>query len=153
MSGTNFEIACLGDAPDVECVDLKTNGKLNLEISLLEDLPGDVPYALGRAERPKSPTTGTTVRSFFHDSVPQLVESLEKKLLSTYGSNTALVLRQVSIIWGPFEWGIVADEFRDEVLRGKEKHYGAGVWIICTDNSTWPASDTLFCLSESISDG
>ena len=145
---TSFQIDALGDAPDVVCIDPSSEKVLNLEISLLQDLPGDIPYALGRGSKPTSPTTGSTVVSFFKDSVEQLRASLQKKLLSSYGASTALVLRQVSPLWEPKEWALVADDFRQTVLQGSERNFGAGVWIICTDNSIWPAGDTLFCMSE-----
>ena len=144
--GCHFEIAKLGDSPDVECIDRETGNRLNLEISLIEDVPGDVTNSLGRGVQPKSPTTGTTVRAFFKDSVPRLIGSLEKKLLSSYGSDTALVLRQVSPLWGPYDWGIAVEDFRERVFQGRETNFGGGVWIVCTDSSTWPASDTLFCV-------
>ena len=143
-----FEIDQLGDTPDVVCSEPSTGRILNLEISLIEDLPGDIPYALGKGPKPLSPTTGSTVVSFTDDSVEQLRNSLEKKLLSSYGADTALVLRQVSPLWEPKEWALVAESFRQSVLQGRESNFGAGVWIICTDNSSWPAGDTLFCLSE-----
>ena len=145
---SSFEIDSLGDTPDVVCIEASSKRILNLEISLIEDLPGDIQYVLGRGSKPTSPTTGSTAVSFFEDSAVQLRASLEKKLLSSYGANTALVLRQVSLLWEPMEWASVADDFRQTVLRGREKNFGAGVWIICTDNSTWPTSDTLFCMSE-----
>lgn len=138
----------LSDTPDVECRDPATARNLFLEITLIEDVPRDVRYALGRGNQPISPSTRMALRSFFNDSVPELVQSLEKKLLSDYGSDTALVMRQVSPLWGPNEWAIAADQFREEVFRGREHNYGAGVWIICTDSSTWPASDALFCVHE-----
>ena len=147
---TNFVVDHLGETPDVYCIDHHTDKKLNLEITLLEDLPGEIKYVLGRGRKPISPTTKSTAVSFFDDSVEQLEHSLEKKLLSVYGPNTALVIIQVSILWEPKEWDMIADDFRKRVLMGKEQNYGAGVWIICTDNSTWPASDTLFCLSKPV---
>jgi len=147
---TNFVVDYLGDTPDVVCIDRANNNVLNLEISLIEDLPGDVKYVLGRGSKPTSPTTGTTAVSFTDDVVEQLRKSLEKKLLSSYGANTALVLRQVSPLWEPREWSTVADEFKVKVFAGSENNFGAGVWIICTDNSIRPASDTLFCLSSPV---
>ena len=146
--GTAFQIQELSDAPDVICFDNNLDKVLKLEISLLEDLPGDITYQLGKSGKPISPTTRTTAVSFWDDSMAQLQKLLESKLLSTYDSNTALVLRQVSIIWESKDWEVVAHRFRNGVLAGKENNYGKGVWIICTDNSTWPASNTLFCLSE-----
>lgn len=148
LYGTSYTIVELSDSPDVRCQDSSTGRKLELEITLLEDLPGEVAYVLGKARKPVSPTTGMTTVSFFDDSMSQLGSTLAKKLRSSYGKNTALVIKQVSPFWEPKEWEIVADRIRESLLKGKEGHYGAGVWIICTDTTTWPASDTLFCLSE-----
>lgn len=133
--GTSFQIQELSDTPDVVCFDEKRKKILNLEISLLEDLPGDVGYQLGRGREPNSPTTGTTVKSFYDDSLKQLQKSLENKLRSSYDSNTALVHRQESPLWKPKEWEVVAHRFRNGVLSDNENNYGQGIWIICTDNS------------------
>lgn len=148
--GTHLEIDYLSDAPDVVCIDRTDDKVLNLEISLIEDLLGDVKHILGRGPKPKSPVTGTTVVSFTEDAVERLNKSLEDKLLSSYGSSTALVLRQVSPLWEPHEWSMVADEIRDKVLAGRERNFSAGVWIICTDNFPWPSGDALFCLSQPV---
>jgi hypothetical protein len=147
---TNFRVKELRDTPDVLCVDPDTGEKLELEISIIEDLPGSIRHILRKGPKPKSPTTGTTVVSFNDDAVKQLRNSLSKKLLSVYGANTALVLYQSSILWDNWEWQTVAESFRSKVLKGKEANYGAGVWIICTDNSTFPAGNDLFCLSDPI---
>jgi len=90
------------------------------------------------------------VRTFYDDVAPQLSRALEEKLRSSYGSNTALVIRQVAPIWGPLEWQTVVDRVRKEVFRGRESNFGAGVWLICVNNSGWPAKDGLFCLSPGI---
>ena len=148
--GTNYEINELQDTPDVTCVDQNTGDFLELEITLLQGLPDEIKHVLGRDKKPISPTTGTTVVSY-DDILDQLKIRLDEKLLSSYGPNTALVLRQVSILWEPKEWKAVADQFREEILKGKEQYYGRGVWIICTDNDSWPVKDTLFCLSNPLS--
>jgi hypothetical protein len=54
------------------CIDQSTDTVLNLEISMIEDLPGDVRYALGSSQKPISPTAGTTVVNFDDDSVKQI---------------------------------------------------------------------------------
>jgi hypothetical protein len=148
--GTSFEIVELGESPDVICNDSVTRNYLYLEISLLEDLSDDIAYELGRGKKPISPTTKTTVVDFFKDVVPRVRERIEKKLLSSYGADTALVLRPVSILWEKMEWEWITPYLKSEVLKGKETHYGAGIWAICTDNTTWPASDALFCISPPI---
>jgi hypothetical protein len=144
--GTHFEISDLGESPDVACIDAQTGKPLYLEVTLLENRHGDIAYELGRGRKPISPTTKTTVVDFFKDVVPLLRDRLEKKLLASYGENTALVLRQVSILWEPMEWKLITPSLKDEILKGKEGHYGAGIWAICTDTTTWPASNALFCV-------
>jgi hypothetical protein len=147
LHNTHFEIQELREIPDVQCCDTETGKYLFLEIAMLENLPGEIAYGFGRAKKPISPTTKTDVVDFFADVVPQYRKCLEKKLLSTYGDNTALVLYQTSILWEPSDWEIIAPGFRKEILEGKETHFYAGVWVICTNNMTWPATDTLFCIS------
>jgi len=147
---THYVIQELSDTPDVICIDPDTGRRLELEISLLEDVPGDVAYILNRGPKPVSSSTQTVAASFSKDSVNQLESSLRKKLLSTYGADTALVLRQTSPLWEPKDWTSVAERFRIEILQGKERNFGAGVWIICADNSTWPSSEALFCLSDPV---
>ncbi len=146
--GTAFEVLKPGDAPDILCQDINTGAELGLEITLLEDLPGEIQHMLGRGRQPNSPTTGTSVRSFYDDVEPQLTRALEEKLLSAYGPSTALVIRQTAPIWGPNEWQTIVERVRKDTFRGRERNFGAGVWLICVDSSTWPASDALFCLSE-----
>ena len=147
IQAADFHVDSLGEAPDITCVDKNADRVLYLEISLLEDLPGEVAHVLGRGPKPTSPTTGTSVVSLFEDVAPNFRRRLQDKLLASYGRDTALVLRQVSPLWESLEWEIMAPRFRGEILKGKERNYGAGVWVICTDASTWPASDALFCLS------
>ena len=147
---TDFEIIEIRDTPDVYCKDPRTGSELFLEITLIEDLPGYIKHLKGLGQKPKSPSTRSTAISFFDDSVEQLRSSLEDKLLSKYRNNTALVIKQVSVLWENSDWDMVADNIRRDLLNGKEDNYGAGVWIICTDNTPWPATNDLFCLSEPI---
>lgn len=151
--GTHFKVSELSEAPDVVCKDAESGDILFLEVTLLENLKGNVAHELGRGNPPISPTTKTTVIDFFKDVVPCFRKQLEKKLLSSYGEKTALVLRQVSILWEPMEWEWIKPYFQAEILKGKESQFGAGIWVICTDNTTWPASETLFCISPPVSSG
>jgi len=145
--GTSYEIKALGEPPDVECIDHLSGKKLNLEVSLIEDLLYEIRYVLGRGAKPISPTTNSTVVSS-DDSIMQIKKSLKKKLLASYGKNTALVLRQVSPLWGPSAWEYFKKKLQEEDFFKYKRHFDAGVWVICTDHSTWPARDCLFCLSE-----
>ena len=148
--GSNFEIIEIRDTPDVFCKDSQSGTELFLEITLIEDLPGYIKYLKGKGEKPKSPSTRSTAISFFDDSVQQLRSSVKDKLLSKYGKNTALVIKQVSILWEKSDWEMVADKVRSDLLDGQEENYGAGVWIICTDNTTWPARNDLFILKKPV---
>jgi hypothetical protein len=82
-----------------------------------------------------------------------LVKALNKKLQSAYGTRTALVLYQVSPLWGSEEWAVIADLIREKVIRGKEGPYGAGIWMICDDNTVHPPRNDLVCLIKPIIDG
>ena len=50
--GTMFEVLKQGDAPDILCQDPNTGAELGLEITLLEDLPGEIKHILGRGRQP-----------------------------------------------------------------------------------------------------
>jgi hypothetical protein len=147
LHGTHFEIFELGESPDVICADSETDERLDLEISLLEDLPGDIAFGLGRSRKPNSPTTGTAVVDFFKDAVPNFQKQINKKLLAAYDDKTALVFRQVSILWDAREWSAILPLLKNEVLKGKEANFGAGIWVICTNNDKWPVDDDIFQLS------
>lgn len=144
---SHFEVVELGEVPDVICKDSRTGSTLNLEISLLEDMSGEIAYELGHRPKPISPTTGTSIIDLLHDVMPHWQDQIHKKLLAFYGKDTALVLRQVSILWESREWNFIAPLFREKILLGKETQYGAGVWVICNDHSTWPSSYSLVCIS------
>jgi len=46
---TTYKIVDHSDAPDIRCVDSDGN-KLNLEITMTEDQPGDIQALLGRSD-------------------------------------------------------------------------------------------------------
>ena len=146
--GTNYEIHQLVDPEDVICLDANTGNRLVIQTTILTDLEGDIPYMKGLKARPMSPTTNSFAVSF-NDTLRQLRIRLKEKYKSDFGPNAALVIFQFSPIWESLEWRVVAKIFREEdFFRGKEHLYDAGVWIICTDNSTFPAGYDLYCLNE-----
>jgi len=145
---TQFQIAELSDAPDVRCRDPQSGRFLALEISLLDDFPGWIEHALAGKPQRVSPHTGTTAVSFTEDVVPLFEQQIGRKLLSSYGAHTALVLFNTTALWGPSEWSFFKERYAPALLAGKENHYGGGVWIICTDLSSWPHKEALFCLAE-----
>ncbi len=144
-NGTNYEPVEIQDTPDVRCQDRSSQEILELEITLLEDRPDDVAYVLGRVEV-KDELSIARVIDFKRDVIPRLIERLEDKLLSAYGERTALLIRQVGPIWTVSDWQREAPAVASQVLAGREKHYGMGVWILCSNTSTIPISNDLFPL-------
>ena len=145
---TDFQIVEHSDTPDFKCRDPHTHRALDIEVSLLDDLPGWIEHVLTGKARPVSPHTGTTAVSFPEDVVPLFEQQIGRKLLSSYGANTALVLSNTTPLWSPLEWHLFKERYGPSLLAGKEHQYGAGIWVICTDSSAWPHNDVLFCLSE-----
>lgn len=112
--------------PDVICRDLNTGETLALEITLLEDIIGDIGWALGRLKLPQ-PTSGLPARSFDLDTLPRLIHSIIKKRHKDYGSNVALVIRQVFRI--PWDFEVELDNIRSMIKLGKNP-YDKGIWIL-----------------------
>jgi hypothetical protein len=144
---TAFSVVSQNETPDVHCKDRKTGQELELEISLLQNLPGEIAFILGRGNQPRSPTTETTAVSLFDDVYKELEKSLSKKLLSKYSEKTALVLRQTSILWSPEDWKLIARDIRNMVLKEREKNYGKGIWIITWNHKVMPTTQMLYRLS------
>jgi hypothetical protein len=128
----NFRIVKLRDIPDVECKDESTGERLFLEVTLLEDWEGDIRYIRNEGpRRTTSPDTGLPAISFKDDTIPKLKKRLEKKLRTNYGPNTALVIRQASILWTANSYQRYSREILSEVFRGRAVNYEAGVWVLC----------------------
>jgi hypothetical protein len=123
---SNFRIEKLFDSPDVICRDLNTGETLGLEITLLEDVLGDVGWALGRLKLPQ-PTSGLPARSFDLDTLPRLIHSIIKKRHKDYGSNVALVIRQVSRV--PWDFEFELDKIRS-MIKLLKNPYDKGIWIL-----------------------
>jgi hypothetical protein len=135
---TSFEIIALSDAPDVRCSDKSSGRVLNLEICVLEDVPGDARYRLGRGPKPATGLPGGA-RCFSSDTIPQLMERLKDKLAKRYGPSTALVVRQLAPIWDTADWERHLPD-TDWSLLGYEPHiFPEGIWIVCMK-----ADDALF---------
>lgn len=112
--------------PDVICRDLNTGETLALEITLLEDIYGDIGWALGRLKLPQ-PTSGLPARSFDLDTLPRLIHSIIKKRHKDYGSNVALIIRQVSRV--PWDFEVELDKIRS-VIKIEKNPYDKGIWIL-----------------------
>lgn len=147
--GTAFRVTQLAETPDVRCQDSSTGKRLYLEVTLLEDWEGDIQSILSGDEQ----TVMSPIISFEEDALPRLKKRLNKKLLASYGPDTALVIRQVSPLWSATDWRRYVRLIGDEVLEGREKNYGAGIWLLCNDTTSWPNQDDILCLSDVASTG
>ncbi|TKJ28560.1 MAG: hypothetical protein CEE40_11365 [Chloroflexi bacterium B3_Chlor] len=147
--GTAFRVTELAETPDVRCQDPSTGKKLYLEITLLADWEDDIRHLLGGEQD----LVVSPVISFEHDALPRLKQRLNKKLLASYGPGTALVIRQVSPLWSATDWRRYLPLIRNEVFKGREKNYGAGIWILWNDTSSSPSQDDILSLSEVTSMG
>lgn len=136
--GTDYQIVKLGDASDVCCQDSKGK-KLNLEITLTEDRPRDIQASLGRSrhrsaealaehnkrvsegkEKPQSSCLSGNV-------LTQIADRINKKLVNSYGQNTALVVRDTSGV--DWNWDIVIEELK-EMTKSERGHFDKGIWIL-----------------------
>ena len=142
QKGTSFEIVKHGDAPDFHCQD--QNGEnLYLEITLTEDKTGDIPALLGRSDT-RSPEAlkqhlDAVKRgeasifesvSCLQEDVSEMAQTrIQPKLIKDYGSNVALVVRDVSP--SGWSWETVLDELAAS-LDLKNNPFYKGIWIIST---------------------
>jgi hypothetical protein len=145
-----YELAALQENPDV--IFRNRNGEsLGIEITILEDNPGQIPYFLGKNKKKKlvvSQTTGMTSNSSFEDTLSLLRKRLAEKSLCKYYSQTALVLYQFSPIWDQRDWG-----FHQQAIQALPElakianSYRAGVWVITPEDAN-QAGYCLVCLQE-----
>lgn len=133
-----FRIVELADAPDVRC--MGSNGQiLNLEITTTENRPGDIKALLGRSDNRSIEALRNHVdRVARGEEKPQfnsqsgnvsdnLVARLRSKMLSDYGSNAALVIRDTSGV--DWDWHDVIPDIRIRLDLTKNP-FKQGIWIL-----------------------
>lgn len=139
--------------PDVRCED-DAGGILKLEITMLEDLPGDIQSLLGRSdahslERLKADNerirrgeiqATDTVTFFGRDTTANLYDRLKSKLNKQhFGSNVALVMRGTSPL--DWDWNLYMDDIQQmlgDLVRelGLAQHpYDRGIWIVAREEA------------------
>jgi hypothetical protein len=138
--GTSFSIVKHSDAPDFYCQD-KEGTQLKIEITLTEDRPGDIQALLGRSDA-RSPEAmkrhNEAVKrgeesifesvSCLQDNVSQMAKNrIQPKLDKDYGSNTALVVRDVSPLG--WSWEAVLDDLASS-LDLRNNPFDKGIWLI-----------------------
>lgn len=135
---TDFKIVEMSDAPDARCKDSHGN-MLNLEITTTEDRPGDIKALLGRSnsrslealrahvERVARGEEQPQFSSLSDEVSDHLVERLRSKMKNDYGSNTALVVRDMS--GGDWDWNDVIPALRSRLDLTKNP-FSRGIWVL-----------------------
>jgi len=142
---TTYVIKEYSDAPDIRCQDGKGN-IFNLEITLTEDRPSDIPALLGRSDHKNLETLKShldkvkTGSASIFDSVSCLsgnvLETLIQRILAKsnkdYGNNVALVVRDSSPVG--WDWENIIPDIRHG-LKGHNLPFDKGVWLISYDKN------------------
>ena len=138
--GTTYKIVEYSDAPDIRC--RNTIGEeLNLEITLTEDRPGDIPAILGRSQH-KSPDAQRAhlekvksgkasifeqVSALSGNVSETLVQRILAKSKKDYGTNAALVIRDsTGVFW---DWENIIPNI-SACLGNTRLPFQRGVWLI-----------------------
>lgn len=138
--GTSYVVVDYSDAPDVRCKDEKNN-KLNLEITLTEDHPGDIQGILGRSNKKSHKTLRENLNKVksgeasIFDSISCLSENVKLSLIQRimakskkdYGTCVALIIRDSSPVG--WDWDLVKTEI-NEAVKLEQLPFDKGVWIV-----------------------
>ena len=136
----SYMIAEYSDAPDVRCVDAQGN-KLNLELTLTEDRPGDIQARLGRSndrglealrahvEKVKAGKADALERvSSLNGNITEVVLTrIQAKMNKRYGLNSALVVRDTSGV--DWDWSLVIQDLCNH-LKHIPNPFDKGIWIL-----------------------
>ena len=139
---TEFGINELGDSPDVRCIDGRTSDILNLEICVLEDIPGYARWRLGRGPKPTG-RFGSSYRSFSEEVLSELRNRLRDKLTKRYGSKTALVIRQLSPCWDRDDWNRFLANLSWGELGYEPGTFDRGVWLLTLKDENGLSKDDI----------
>lgn len=128
VHSTSFSIEALSDSPDVICID-DDGDRFGLEITLTEDLPGDIQAAIGRSDHLNIENFDVAVpASHLQGNVSEsLLQRLRAKLQKRYGFGTALVIRNASGV--DWDWETQLGEMR-RAVQDQENHFDRGIWLI-----------------------
>ncbi len=152
---TSYKIIEHSDAPDIRCEDTVGN-RMNLEVMMTEDRPGDIQAALGRSDQRSVEALKSHLaevragRASIFEQVgclegnvsAMLVRRIQSKVQKDYGPNTALVIRDIS--GGNWDWNSVVDDITARLDLSRNP-YDKGIWIISN------SKDRIFMLSEKAS--
>ena len=144
--GTSFSIVKHSDAPDFYCQD-KEGTELKFDVTLTEDRPSDIQALLGRsdARSPEAMKWHNEAVERGEESIFESVSCLQGNVFQMaknriqdkinkmrYGSNTALVVRDVSPLG--WSWETVLDDLASS-LDLRNNPFDKGIWLIAFSNN------------------
>ena len=123
-SGESYSVEEYADSPDATCRN-ESGEALNIEVTLTEDRPGDLPWVLGRfEERPVKSRVGSHLQG---NVLEQLTKRLESKIQKRYGARTALVIRDSSGV--DWDWEDIAAEVQ-LMMKDRFNPFEMGIWVV-----------------------
>lgn len=144
LKGTSYAVTKYSDSPDVICRD-KDGNILNIEVTMTEDVEGDIPAMLGRSDArsienmKKLLDEGKYIGSCLQGNVSdQLVKAIMKKCFKDYGDNGLLLIRDTSGV--PWDWDAVVDEKLHDRIKKCIGQYTKGIWLLTR------TKEKLFCI-------
>ena len=142
---TFYKIVEHSDSPEIRCEDTAGN-KMNLEITMTEDRPGDICSLLGRSGHRNVESlkahraeveAGKASELEWVSSLPgnisaMLVTRIQAKLNNDYGPNTALVVRDMCP--ADPDWDLEVDDIKAQLDLSRNP-FDKGIWILsrCKD--------------------
>ena len=120
----DYVVEKYSDAPDAMCKN-SSGQAMQVEVTLTEDRPGDLPWTLGRfKERPGKSRIGSCLGG---NVLNQLKKRLDDKIKKRYGERTALVVRDSSGV--DWDWEHIADDIQ-RLIDDKGNPYDMGIWVV-----------------------
>jgi hypothetical protein len=137
---TTYRIIEDSDSPDIHCVDSDGN-KLNLEITMTEDWPGDIKALLGRSDHRSiealkahranveagKASSLELVSCLQGNLIAMLVSRIQAKLNNDYGKNVALVVRDTCP--ADPDWDLVVEDIKAQLDLSRNP-FDKGIWIL-----------------------
>jgi hypothetical protein len=138
MHVTSYRITKHGDGPDITARDNR-NDRLQIEITMTEDLVGDIKAALGRSEvrsidslrrhvqlvrQGKAEPRASNLAGNVTESLKQ---RLQAKMKKRYGPNTALVIRDTSGV--DWDWDLMLTDIKT-AFADQPNPFDRGIWIL-----------------------
>lgn len=142
--GTSYRvvrIAGAGESPDVYC--FNSNGEsLNIEVTMTEDRSKDIAATLGRSDTRSLEYLKRNIENAGKGLEPPLYSTLEgvsetlvdriqAKLVKSYGSDVALVVRDTSGV--DWDWDTVIPQIRSKLALDRRNSFDRGIWILSRD--------------------